>query len=220
MPTRLLLTRHGETTANVRRIFSGHTDVALTPLGVRQARALARRLADEPIVAAYASDLSRARETARLALGGRDIPVIEEPGLREFHFGTWEGLSFREVRERFPDGWQQFLALSDDFCAPDGEPLRETRRRIAETVQRIVAAHTEETVLVVAHGGTLQMIFADVLGLTTGTMFRLATDNCSLSVLEYYGDRPLLRAINDTSHLRRLTRGAGRRSARAGVGNG
>lgn len=204
MPTRLLLTRHGETTANAAHRFSGHSDVALTALGRRQARALARRLRGETIDAAYASDLCRARDTARIALGGRDITVFDEPGLREFNFGDWEGRTFQEVREGWPDDWSRLLAIDDGFCAPGGEPLRETRARVAGAVQRIVAAHRNETVLIAAHGGTLQLIFAEVLGMGAGAMFRIATDNCGLSIVEVHGERPLVRLVNDQMHLKRF----------------
>lgn len=206
MPTRLLLTRHGETTANAARQFSGHSDVSLTALGRRQARALAVRLRGETVAAAYASDLSRARETAELALAGRGLTVRGEPGLREFNFGDWEGRTFAEVRAGWPDDWNRLLAIDDGFCAPGGEPLRETRVRVSEAVQRIVAAHPDETVLVAAHGGTLQLVFAEALGMATGAMFRIATDNCALSIIEIHGARPLVRLVNDQSHLKRLAR--------------
>jgi alpha-ribazole phosphatase len=204
LPTRILLSRHGETTANVDRIFSGHTDVALTPLGRRQARALGRRIRHEPVAAAYASDLSRAQLTAELALRGRDVPVQTDPGLREFHFGEWEGMAFREIRERYPDQWQRFLSIDETFCAPGGEPIAAIRDRATEALSRIIGAHKNETVLVVTHGATLQTIFADILGIGAGAMFRIATGNCGLSIVEFHDGRPLVRLINDESHLARL----------------
>ena len=204
MPTRILLSRHGETTANVDRIFSGHTDVALTPLGRRQARALGRRLKHEPLTAAYASDLARAQQTAELALRGRGVAVRTDPALREFHFGEWEGMAFREIRERYPNEWQRFLAIDETFCAPGGEPISAIRDRATEALSRIVGAHKNETVLVVTHGATLQTIFADILGIGAGAMFRIATGNCGLSIVEFHDSRPLVRLVNDESHLARL----------------
>ena len=204
MPTRILLARHGETTANVERIFSGHTDVALTPLGRRQARALGRRVRLEPVSAAYASDLARARDTAELALRGRGIEVRSDPALREFHFGEWEGLSFLDVRERYPDHWRRFMAVEEGFFAPGGEPIGAIRERATAALLQIVAAHPDETVLVVTHGATLQTIFADILGMATGSMFRIATSNCGLSVVEFHDGRPLVRTLNEESHLVRL----------------
>jgi broad specificity phosphatase PhoE len=204
LPTRLLLSRHGETTANVDRIFSGHTDVTLTPLGRRQARALGRRIRLEPVTAAYASDLTRARGTAELALRGRGIEVRTDPALREFHFGEWEGLAFHDVRARYPEHWQRFMANDEGFFPPGGELIGAIRLRATAALGRIVAAHPDETVLVVTHGATLQTIFADILGMSSYAMFRIATGNCGLSIVEYHDDRPLIRLLNDESHLARL----------------
>ncbi len=201
-PVRLILTRHGETVANEGRRFSGHSDVALTKRGRAQARALARRLRDEPITAAYSSDLSRARETAEITLRGRDIPVQVKSGLRELSFGDWEGKTFAEVRTAWPEQIQRFLANDEGFCAPGGEPLPVARERVIAAAEEIAARHFGETVLIAAHGGTLQLLLSHLLGMSVGNMFRLATGNCSVSIVELYGDRPLVTLLNDCGHTR------------------
>lgn len=199
-PTRLILTRHGETVANEGRRFSGHSDVALTRRGRNQARALGRRLRDEPITAAYASDLARARDTAELALRGRGVPVQIDPDLRELSFGDWEGRTFDEVRSGWPDSFAQLLAVDESFCAPGGEPLLQTRERVVRAAAAIAARHQGETVLVTAHGGSLQLLLSYLLGMPAGCMFRIATGNCSISVVEFHGERPLVTLVNDCAH--------------------
>lgn len=201
-PTRLILTRHGETVANEGRRFSGHSDVALTARGRQQARSLRRRLLEEPIVAAYASDLTRARQTAEIALRGRNIEVGTEPGLRELSFGDWEGLTFAEVRAGWPESFARLLAIEDDFCAPAGEPLTAARDRVVATVTQLAGRHRGETILVAAHGGTLQLLLSHVLGSASGNMFRIAIGNCGVSIVELYEERPLVTLINDCAHTR------------------
>ena len=148
--TRIVLVRHGETEWNRTRRVQGHTDVPLNDVGRRQARELAAELDGEVVDAIYSSDLSRARETAEILSMARSIPVVSLPELREKHFGTWEGLTDVEVRERFPEahakGWG------------DGESSEEMAERIVGVVERIVEAHEGELVIVVTHGGPMRAI--------------------------------------------------------------
>jgi len=204
LTTRLLLTRHGETESNAGRRFSGHSDVALTSLGRAQARALGRRLRREPIDVAYSSDLARARETATIALRGRSVKLTTHSGLRELCFGEWEGKTFQEVREGWPDSYRQLLVVGDGFCAPGGEPLDITRERVVGAMSEIVARHESLNVLIVAHGGTLQILLAHVLGMPPSSMFRLATGNCGLSIIEFHGERPFVTLVNDCVHATRV----------------
>jgi alpha-ribazole phosphatase/probable phosphoglycerate mutase len=156
--TRIVLVRHGETEWNRRRRVQGHTDVPLNDEGRRQAHALAAELDGEEVDAVYSSDLSRARETAEILSTARAVPVVSLPELREKHFGTWEGLTDREVLERFPDahatGWG------------DGESSDEMAERIVRVVERIVEAHEGELVLVVTHGGPMRAILGHYDGET------------------------------------------------------
>jgi alpha-ribazole phosphatase len=209
--TRLLLTRHGETLANAARRYAGHSESDLTTLGRRQAKALGRRLRHDQIDGVYASDLQRALETARIILEQRALEVFIEPRLREMSFGEWEGLTFDEIRSGWPDHHHLMHTIGDGFHAPGGEPFTETKRRVVEAVEEIVARHNGETVLVVAHGGTLQIILQHLLGLPDSAIFRLTTGNCGLSVAEFTHGRSVITRVNDTSHLEPRRRPAGTR---------
>lgn len=200
MVTRLLLTRHGETVSNAARRFAGRSDVALTPLGRRQARALGRRLRAFGIDVAYTSPLIRARETAEIALRGREVEPLPEAGLREVSFGDWEGRTFEEIRERWPEEWGQLRAFDESFCAPNGEPLTQAQERVVAASLAIVGRHPDQTVLITAHGGTLQLLLSHVLGMPAGSMFRIATGNCGLSIVEFHGERPIVTLVNDCAH--------------------
>jgi probable phosphoglycerate mutase len=150
MATTILLARHGETDWNRDRRVQGHSDIPLNDAGRRQARALARLLADEPLDAVYASDLSRARETAEIATVGRGLPVRELVDLRERHFGTWEGLTDTVIRERYPE--------SRTGPWGDGETFEAMAARVTAALLDIAVRHRLGSVLVMTHGGPIRAV--------------------------------------------------------------
>src|SRR3982751_5651517 len=144
----LLLARHGETDWNASGRLQGHTDRPLNDYGRRQARELADRLGDDGIAAIYASDLSRAKETAEIVGERLGLPVVIDADLREKNWGNWEGLTGDErVHVEF-----------------EGESTLDHRDRVLRAVGRIVERHPEQRIVVVTHGGSLRRIQAAVNG--------------------------------------------------------
>lgn len=161
--TTLLLVRHGETDWNAERRWQGHADVPLNERGREQARALAEELADTEIDAIYASDLSRARDTAE-AVGTRlGIPVVTDPALREIDVGPIEGLTAEESKGI--DSWQ-------------GEPKEAHAQRILDALRRIAERHPAERVLVVTHGGSMRRVH-EHLGLEGGPFENCVVWSCA-----------------------------------------
>jgi probable phosphoglycerate mutase len=150
MATTLLLARHGETDWNRDRRVQGHSDVPLNDAGRAQARDLARGLRTEPLDAVYSSDLVRAKETAEIATAGRGLTVRVLVGLRERHFGTWEGLTDDVIRDRFPE--------SRTGPWGDGETIDEMSARVVASLRTIAAEHDGENVLVATHGGPMRAV--------------------------------------------------------------
>jgi 2,3-bisphosphoglycerate-dependent phosphoglycerate mutase len=166
--TELILLRHGETDWNRELRFQGHVDVALNAIGLEQARRLARRLAGERAHRLYASDLLRAQQTALpvgLQLG---LSSVSDPALREQSFGRVDGMKVDDIKANHPQAWEGWLRFQEDFCMPEGETTRQFHARVMDAVHRLVAAHPGETLVVVTHGGVLDMIFrtARSLGLS------------------------------------------------------
>lgn len=161
--TTILLARHGESDWNREHRWQGHTDRPLTDLGREQARVLAGRLADVPLDAVYASDLARARETARAVAEPRGLAVIERPDLREVDVGSWSGKTREEVERTDPDGLTRWLAGATGWAG--GEAYEEMAARAVAAVLEIAAAHPGGRVLVVSHGGCVRAIHAHALGL-------------------------------------------------------
>lgn len=157
--TRILAVRHGETAWNRDTRIQGHTDIDLNERGRWQAERLARSLRDEPIAAFYASDLSRARETAQAVARLHGGTVQTHAGLRERCFGRFEGHTWTELEARHPAetiAWRQRLP---DFAPPGGESLRQLQERVVTAVSELAARHPGEQVLVVAHGGVLDILY-------------------------------------------------------------
>ena len=146
--TTILLARHGETDWNRELRFQGHADQRLNETGRRQAGELAARLAPEPIVAIYASDLRRASETAEIVARELELPLQLDARLREIDVGSWQGRTRQEL----------------DGAAWDGESYDRHRLRVVESLHDIARSHPGDRVLVVAHGGTLRRVQEAALG--------------------------------------------------------
>lgn len=186
--TRLLLVRHGESTWNREQRLQGQRDPGLSPCGRRQAERLARRLASEPIAAAYASDLRRAWETARIALAGRAIPLVLLPALREVNLGLWEGLTVAEVQERFPEMWARRRADPAGYAVPGGETLAQVQARAVRAVETIARAHPGQTVLIVTHGMVLRTLLCRWQGWPLAAVWDLPVANGVLWLAESDGE--------------------------------
>ncbi len=200
-PTRVLLARHGETVANIEGRFCGHAETSLTPRGVQQALALGRRLAPVAIDACYASDLSRAVETARLALGERPVPLVPMPALRERHYGAWEMELESEVRRRDPARYAQMEAEDPAWQPPGGETTAQVRERTFAALRAIIERHRGGTVLAVGHGTMLNCLISVVLGMPETHVFRFDVRHCALFEVEERAGRLTVVRMNDAAHL-------------------
>jgi probable phosphoglycerate mutase len=164
----ILLARHGETDWNRERRWQGISDLSLNEFGREQARALAAKLEAIPLRAVYASDLRRAYETALLIAKRKGLAVTPMHELRELDVGSWTGLSFEEVKERFPDAYMQMRTRSGRGWE-GGETYAEMGRRVLEAMRRIARKHAGDVVLVVTHSGPIRTVRAHALGLDFAT---------------------------------------------------
>lgn len=198
---RMFLVRHGETIWNNELRYQGHTDVPLNAAGREQATKLADRLKGEKIDYFYASDLSRAMETAQIIAKPHGKTVTGVELLRETRFGVWEGLKFTEIQEKYPTIWNQWKVDPRGTLIPEGEYLDEVAVRVMQGIKQIITRHPDDSVLVVAHGGTIRLILAEFLEMDIRNLWRIRQDNTALNVIDIYGDRPIVAVINDVHHL-------------------
>jgi broad specificity phosphatase PhoE len=201
---KLLLIRHGQSIANAEGRLQGQFDSPLTDLGREQVRALGRRLLREGwgVSALYASDLSRAAETAELLATSLDAPVILDERLREYDIGVLNGVIWREIEFLFPEIWQG-LHQSHEWVPIPGEEGNEAfHARLAAALGDIQAGHGEgEVVGLVSHGGSLGMMLAHLLSMETRRPTPFRFGNASLSVVEFHSRGPVLSCLNDTCHV-------------------
>jgi broad specificity phosphatase PhoE len=201
---RLLLIRHAQSMANAEGRIQGQFDSPLSEQGRQQARSLAQRLRREewPIAAIYASDLSRAAETAHILGSDLGLPVALDPRLREYDAGMLNGLTWAEVEARHPDLWQEFQRGGKWVSIPGEEGNEVFQARLAAALDEIRTQYDGEgTVAVVSHGASLGMILLHLLGLERNLSSPFVFGNASLSIIEFRARGPVISRLNDTCHL-------------------
>ena len=204
---RLLLIRHAQSMANAEARIQGQFDSPLSEQGRQEARLLAQRLRGEEwaIAALYASDLSRAAETAHILGRELGLPVTLDARLREYDAGVLNGLTWAEVKARYPDLWQEFQRGGKWVAIPGEEGNEAFQARLAAALEKIRTRHEGEgTVAVVSHGASLGMILLHLLGLERNLSSPFAFGNASLSIVEFRNRGPVIRRLNDTCHLQAL----------------
>ena len=200
-PTRIIAIRHGETTWNVDARIQGHLDVPLNDTGRRQAALLAQALADEPIAAIYASDLSRAWETAQCLARALEVDVTSEKGLRERCFGDFEGKTFAEVEMLLPEQAMRWRKRDPEFAPSGGESLLNLRGRVIEAAERLAAEHPGELIALVGHGGVMDVLYREATRLDLQAPRTWALGNAAINRLLWSPQGFSLVGWADTQHL-------------------
>lgn len=162
--TRIIAVRHGETAWNVDTRLQGHLDIPLNDVGIWQAERLAYALTDEPIDTVYASDLMRAWQTAQAIASISHCPLRPDPGLRERGFGEFEGHTYAEIEANWPDLSLQWRKREPLWAPPGGESLIMMRQRVQTTVDALAVRHLGGQIVLVAHGGVMDMLYRMATG--------------------------------------------------------
>jgi probable phosphoglycerate mutase len=201
---RMFLVRHGSTALTAQGRYSGRVDVPLSADGFAEAAAAAGRLRSlaPSVDAIVSSPLVRCLETARAiagAFGG--VPVETDDDLIECDFGDFEGMTFGEVRERYPAELDAWLA-STAVPPPDGESFQVVSLRVRRAVKRLLASYTGKTIVVVSHVTPIKMILRDALGAGDQFLYRLFLDPAGVSIVDLWPDGGIaVKLVNDTSHI-------------------
>jgi alpha-ribazole phosphatase len=197
---KILLVRHGFVGLQEER-FLGQTDLPLGEGGIKQAEQLRDRLAPEKLDAIYTSTLRRARATAEIIASAHKTAVIPCDNLCECNFGEIEGMTFAEIEKHYP-ALARELRDRKTGAFPGGETLEQLNERVKTFLKRLEKHKSEETMLVVAHGGPLRLIICNLLGLGLEHWVQMRVDHASLSIVETYPGMNILSLLNDTSHLK------------------
>ncbi|HET7420596.1 MAG TPA: histidine phosphatase family protein [Candidatus Dormibacteraeota bacterium] len=200
-PTRLFLVRHGQSTWNREHRIQGQLDPPLSAEGRRQAELLAARLAARSFAAHYASDLKRALETAKIVGARVGIPPTPDRGLREIFLAEWEGLRTDDIAQRYPDAWAKWVEEPDWDVVPGGEREADFEARVAGAIDGILRRHAHGDVLVVTHGGVIQVALHRIVGRPSQGLFPFRIQNASISLIEKRDGRMVVGGVNDIGHL-------------------
>jgi probable phosphoglycerate mutase len=200
-PTRIIAIRHGETMWNVDTRIQGHLDIPLNETGRRQAERMALALADEPISAIYASDLTRAWETAQYLGRVQGMEVTREEGLRERGFGDFEGKTFAEIEALLPDQSMRWRKRDHEFAPAGGESLIALRSRVVATAERLAAAHPGELIALVGHGGVMDVLYRAATRLDIQAPRTWELGNAAINRLLWTPEGFTLVGWADTQHL-------------------
>lgn len=199
--TRILAIRHGQTAWNAEARIQGHQDIALDDTGRRQADAVARALRDETLQAVYSSDLLRASQTARPLQSLHMLPALTDAGLRERCFGSFEGFSFEQVSQRWPEAAERWRRREPSFSPGGGESLLEFRQRVLSTVERLALRHLGGSIALVTHGGVIDMLYRQATHQTLQAARSWAVANASINRLLYTPQGLTLVGWADVAHL-------------------
>ena len=199
--TRVILLRHGETVWNLEGRYQGQLDSPLTPVGLAQARALGKRLAGMKFAALYSSDLGRARQTAACLVEFSAHEVRIEPRLRERHLGIFQNLGKAGLKEKFPDEYRLFKSGGPDHVIPQGESGRQAANRTNTCLEELALRHAGETIVVVAHGGTISALLRHTLAIPLEAPRRFARSNASWNLFNFEDGKWFLETWGDVSHL-------------------
>jgi len=200
--TRIILVRHGQTEWNSIERFRGHANVPLDSVGLAQAEATGKYVAQicNPS-AVYAAPLSRTIKTAEAISGRFNLTVEREPGLIDVDCGQWQGLTPDEVRQRWPREFEQWLNSPGKFGFPGGESLEDARLRAMRTMNALLNRHSGQNIVLVSHTALNRLILLSALGLDCDQFWNLRQDTCAVNVLETRLEGFIVVSLNNTAHL-------------------
>lgn len=193
---RLILIRHGETEAAARGRCYGKLDVCLSDLGREQMRRVARRLKKTHINAVYSSPRRRAYESAEIIASKHNLEVSSDSRLCEIDFGKFEGLTYDEAAERYPEEYRAWMERPTEVTFPGGENFTALRERVTNCAAHIRASHSGQIVAVVTHGGVNRVLLAEALRMDSQDVFRLDQSYAAISIIDYYDQMPVVRLVN------------------------
>ena len=199
--TKIFLVRHGMTFWNGERKIQGNTDIELAPEGIAQAKLLAEHFPIENISAVYSSDLKRAKVTAEILAEKFNLPVQTVKNLRETNFGDWEGKKLSELEKTDPLNYERFFRNPEELRVANAETFKQLQIRAVDAIKKIIAAHPDENIIIVAHGAINRTILCHILEMPLKSMWTLSQFNTALNIIRFEDGFFTVDLINGTAHL-------------------
>lgn len=199
--TKIILVRHGLTVWNTEKKLQGHSNIELAPEGIKQAELLAKNFPVENISAIYSSDLMRAKVTAETLAKRFNLPVQLEKNLREANWGDWEGKTLSEIEKMDPINYERFFRNPEELNVANAETFAQLQARAFSAVKKIIAAHPDENIVIVAHGAINRTILCSILEIPLKNSWSLSQFNTSVNIFRYDDGFFTVELINSTAHL-------------------
>jgi probable phosphoglycerate mutase len=202
--TKLYLVRHGETDWNRDMKVQGKTDIELSSVGIKQAGLLASRLAGEKIDVIYSSSLKRALKTSEIIAAKKPCCINKSDKYHEICFGPWEGMTIKEVKEKYSEHFKIYREDPANFRLPGAETFLDLMERTYNAIMEIISLHKGSNILLVSHGTAIKAAIIRILEIDIINYTKFRIDNASISIIgfsEGEAEKPVILCLNDTGHL-------------------
>lgn len=204
MVTTLYLVRHGATEGSEVKRYKGSIDVPMSEKGQKQMEQVAKYLnrsyksdtTYNGLNAVYTSPLSRALKSSEIIAKPYNLTPIVITDLRERSFGIWEGMSFNEIREQYPEEFEAWANNPLKYSPVGGENTLEVRDRVINALEEIINSHNGKIIAIVAHGGVNRIILCHVIGIPLENIFRIEQDNAAINIIEFWDKYPVVKLLN------------------------
>lgn len=201
--SKIYIVRHGETEWNKENRSQGcSNDIPLSKTGKAQADLVAKRLADERIDMFFSSTLKRAFETANIIAENHGKNVEKCSDFMEFRMGCWEGLTYKDIVNKYPEVFNVWSTSPHLAQIPDAETLVELRERSVNKLMEIIRNNEDKNILVVSHGITTKVIICALMGIDISNLHKIRQDNTAINIFEYKDGSFQTLLLNDTCHLK------------------
>ncbi|WIV10954.1 histidine phosphatase family protein [Proteiniborus sp. MB09-C3] len=201
---RLYLIRHGESEWNILSKVQGQSNTQLTDKGREQAKKAAQGLLHEKIDLIFSSDLNRAFDTAKVIGELLELEVNTFEELREMRFGVWEGLTTQEIMNKYTNEHTIWMTEPHKLNLPEAEKLIDLQERLLGIVNILIKDNKDKNILIVSHGSSIKALILGILGIDISFYNKFTISNTGISIIEYRDYSPVLRVLNDTSHLKEV----------------
>jgi alpha-ribazole phosphatase len=194
-PSVVYLVRHGSLVSPSGKEYIGQNEVPLSEKGVEQAWALRKWLEPVQFNCAFSSDLSRTERTCRIIAGDRVQSIEVIPALREICLGSWEGFTFREIEQQFPEEFAARGRDMENYRPPGGESFADCRARVMGAFRGILD-RSHGNILLVGHSGVNRVILCDLLGISIGRLLSIGQDYGCVNIIDFSGARMCIQLMN------------------------
>lgn len=198
---KLILVRHALTVDNQKSRLSGHIDSSISEEGREQIDKITNYLKDFDIDKIYTTTSSRTKDTVKKLSELKFIEIIEKESLKEISFGDFEGLTFDEIKDKYPKEFQDMIEKGYEYKYPNGESLIDSYNRVCIELDNIISNNDNRTILICSHGGTIRNIITYLISNSYKYHWNFKIDNGSVTILEVQDGFTVITSMNNTSFI-------------------